>query len=78
MLLPAINGTKNMLEATKLEPKIKRVVLTSSIAAMMDPLTLPAIGTTYDQNSWNPSTYEQAKQHPIGGLKTRYCRLSVQ
>lgn len=61
MLIPAINGTKNILEATKLEPKIKRVVLTSSFAAVCDVLDLPSLGRTYTPESWNPATYEEAK-----------------
>lgn len=67
MLLPAINGMKNILEATKLEPRIKRFVFTSSFAAVNDPLTLPAIGKTFTADDWNPTTYEDAKQSPIPG-----------
>ncbi|CAA7268217.1 unnamed protein product [Cyclocybe aegerita] len=59
ILLPAINGTKNLVEATKLEPKIKRVVFTSSLAAVINP-TLPA-DTLHTPDEWNPMTYEEAK-----------------
>lgn len=68
MLIPAINGTKNILAATKLEPRIKRFVLTSSFAAANDPLTLPAIGKTFTADDWNPASYEDAKQSPITGM----------
>lgn len=66
MLIPAINGTKNILEATKLEPRIKRVVFTSSFAAVCDVLDLPSLGRTYTPESWNPATYDEAKvsTHP--------------
>ena len=61
MLIPAINGTRNILEATKLEPKISRIVLTSSFAAVCDVMDLPGLGRLYTQDSWNPATYEEAK-----------------
>lgn len=67
MLLPAIKGTTNILAATKLEPRIKRFVLTSSFAAANDPLTLPAIGKTFTADDWNPASYEDARQSPIAG-----------
>ncbi|KAJ7150148.1 NAD-P-binding protein [Mycena crocata] len=59
-LLPAINGTRNILKSTKLEPRIRRVVFTSTLAACLvtseaDP------GKIYTEADWNPSTYEQAK-----------------
>ncbi|KAJ3514445.1 hypothetical protein NLJ89_g2377 [Agrocybe chaxingu] len=59
ILLPAINGTKNLVEATKIEPKIKRVVFTSSLAAVINP-ALPA-DTLHTPDEWNPMTYEEAK-----------------
>ncbi|TFK50268.1 NAD-P-binding protein [Heliocybe sulcata] len=61
ILLPAINGTKNIVSATKLEPKIKRVVFTSSFAAVADPRTPPPAGKVYTSDDWNPITYEEGK-----------------
>ncbi|KAF7340215.1 NAD-P-binding protein [Mycena venus] len=59
LLIPAINGTKNLLSATKNEPRIKRVVFTSSLAAIIEP-TVEAAKTVVE-TEWNPITYEQAK-----------------
>ncbi|KAJ7150152.1 hypothetical protein C8R43DRAFT_1192112 [Mycena crocata] len=59
-LLPAINGTRNILKSTKLEPRIRRVVFTSTLAACL--VTSEAEpDKIYTEADWNPSTYEQAK-----------------
>lgn len=64
-LLPAITGTRNLVEATKLEPKIKRVVLTASFSSMINLETFPDKGRTFTDDDWNPATYEQAKTHTM-------------
>lgn len=58
MLEPAINGTVGILKAIKQHaPLVKRVVITSSIAAVMNPFSPPA---RYTEEDWNPVTEEQA------------------
>jgi len=47
MLQPAIEGTRQMMKACKKESSVKRVVVTSSFAAVLDMAKIPAIGTTY-------------------------------
>ncbi|KAF7340241.1 NAD-P-binding protein [Mycena venus] len=59
LLIPAINGTKNLLYATKNEPRIARVVFTSSLAAIIEPTREP--GKIVVETEWNPTTYEEAK-----------------
>ncbi|CAK7900707.1 putative NADPH-dependent methylglyoxal reductase Grp2p [[Candida] anglica] len=60
LLFPAINGTKNVLAAIKnVSPQITRVVITSSIAAIMNPDHDPTI--MVDESTWNPTTWELAK-----------------
>ncbi|KAJ7769659.1 NAD-P-binding protein [Mycena maculata] len=59
-LVPAVRGTRNLLEATKLEPRIRRVVFTGTLgtvvgSAELDPTKL------YTENDWNGATYEEAK-----------------
>ncbi|KAJ7179360.1 NAD-P-binding protein [Mycena filopes] len=54
MLIPAISGTKNLLESTKKEPRIRRV------PAMMDT-TNTDTGKVYTPEDWNPTTYDVAK-----------------
>lgn len=58
MLGPAVKGTVGLLEATKkYGHQVKRVIITSSFAAMVNADHLPAV---YDETSWNPITWEQA------------------
>lgn len=58
ILDPAINGTRGLLSAIKAcAPTVKRIVLTSSFAAMIDSETNPRI---YDESSWNPVTLQEA------------------
>ncbi|KAJ7081392.1 NAD-P-binding protein [Mycena belliarum] len=58
-LIPAINGTKNLLLATKHEPRIQRVIYTSSLAAIFDS-ALEA-GKPVVETEWNSVTYDEAK-----------------
>lgn len=63
MLIPAVNGTKSILEAIKKfgAKSIKKVVYTSSFAAICN------VRNAYDENlilnedSWNNDTWEEAK-----------------
>jgi nucleoside-diphosphate-sugar epimerase len=60
---PAINGTTEILKSVKAHaPSVKRVVITSSCAAVVDfaapPVTTPP--KVYTEDDWNPTTYENA------------------
>ncbi|ETS85369.1 hypothetical protein PFICI_03394 [Pestalotiopsis fici W106-1] len=58
LLKPAISGTKNILHAIKAyAPTCKRVVITSSFAAIVNPNRPPKI---YDESSWNPVSWDEA------------------
>ncbi|CAK7237807.1 methylglyoxal reductase (NADPH-dependent) gre2 [Sporothrix bragantina] len=58
VLEPAINGTTGILKAIQAHaPSVKRVVITSSFAAMTQDSTPPKI---YDESSWNPITWDEA------------------
>lgn len=71
LLDPAIKGTKEILEAVaKKAPQVKRVVITSSFAAMVDLAQGYRPGYTYSEKDWNPVTYEAAK---AGGGAEAYC-----
>ncbi|KAK7691061.1 hypothetical protein QCA50_006164 [Cerrena zonata] len=63
IMVPAINGAKSMLEAAKKEPKVKRIVLTSSMAAVMLGSRGISPGYTYTSDDWNPITYEEGKSN---------------
>ncbi len=71
LLDPAIKGTTSILQAVeKYAPQVKRIVITSSFAAITDPTQGARPGYTYSEKDWNPVTYEQAKS---GDGPTAYC-----
>lgn len=70
LLKPAVNGTKNALQAIKkYGPQIKNVVVTSSYAAIgtaakeLDPSEIVT------EETWNQITWEEAKKDPISGYR---------
>lgn len=73
LLLPAINGTVSILKAAhqyneKNHNKVKRIVVTSSFASVVDPNKGYRPGYSYTEKDWCPLTYEQgvaAKDNPI-------------
>ncbi|KAL1857329.1 hypothetical protein Plec18167_008406 [Paecilomyces lecythidis] len=73
ILDPAINGTLNMLKAAAAakNPQLKRVIVTSSFAAIGDLDHGHRPGYTYSERDWNPATYEAAAKHPSGAWV--YC-----
>ncbi|ROV88107.1 hypothetical protein VSDG_09388 [Cytospora chrysosperma] len=65
LLEPAIKGTNQILDAVAAHaPQVKRVVITSSFASILDPLKGSRPGYTYTEEDWNPVTYEQAAEGP--------------
>ncbi|KAG9084813.1 methylglyoxal reductase (NADPH-dependent) gre2, partial [Ceratobasidium sp. 370] len=65
LLVPAIHGTTEILKATKAHaPTVKRVVVTSSSAAIVDRSKGDRPGYVYSEKDWNPITFEQAQTHP--------------
>ncbi|CAH2353976.1 putative NADPH-dependent methylglyoxal reductase Grp2p [[Candida] railenensis] len=71
IILPAINGTVNVLKAIKATaPQIDKVVITSSVASQ---LTYSNPSARVSEDTWNDITYEQAKESGSGaylGSKT--------
>ena len=69
-LTPAINGTKEILSAIhRSAPSVKRVIITSSCAAVIDFISeaaksLEAKSYTYTEADWNPVTYDTAMIGP--------------
>lgn len=71
MLIPAIEGTKNLLASVAAHaPQAKRVVVTSSFAAMADFSKGFWPGHTYNEADWNEVTYDYAK---TGDAVVAYC-----
>ncbi|EMY79553.1 3-beta hydroxysteroid dehydrogenase/isomerase family protein [Leptospira weilii serovar Ranarum str. ICFT] len=67
---PAVFGTKNVLEAANASPSVKRIVLTSSVAAVMgdnvDALSVP--NCRFSEEHWN--TTSSLKHQPYPYSKT--------
>ncbi len=70
LIQPAVNGTRNVLEAATRAPTVKRVVLTSSVAAIMgdgaDAEGRP--GRTLTEDDWN--TTSNTEHQPYAYSKT--------
>lgn len=76
LIKPAINGTSEILKSTlKYAPGVKRVVVTSSFAAIGNFFDSQGNGRVYTSDDWNPITMEQATsgnnlRHAYWGSKT--------
>lgn len=58
---PAIKGTTGVLKAIKANaPSVKRVVITSSFAAIVNAKKHPRL---YSEKDWNPVTWQEAMDH---------------
>jgi len=60
IIVPAVKGTQSILGSATKSPTVKRVVLTSSAAALFDLSRDPKVPYTYTAEDWNPVTYEEA------------------
>ncbi|CAG9951041.1 unnamed protein product [Clonostachys rosea f. rosea IK726] len=69
LIQPAVEGTSRMLEAIASSSTVKRVVLTSSFAAVVDPTKGPRAGYTYTEEDWNPMTPEKALENNLFGYQ---------
>ncbi|KAB8211957.1 hypothetical protein BDV34DRAFT_233945 [Aspergillus parasiticus] len=60
---PAVLGTMSLLTAVKAHaPSVKRVIITSSFAAMYNPYNHPEV---YTEDHWNPVTLQEAMADPV-------------
>ncbi|CAF9918922.1 MAG: methylglyoxal reductase (NADPH-dependent) gre2 [Heterodermia speciosa] len=70
LLDPAVVGTTGLLKAVKQSaPTVKRVVITSSFAAIIHPGKGTRPGYTYSEKDWDPITEEEAIQNPSNGYR---------
>lgn len=66
LLDPAIVGTTELLKAVaRYAPQVKRVVLTSSFAAILDGNKGNSYKYTYTEQDWNPITEAEAHASPL-------------
>lgn len=62
---PAVNGTTGILHAiAKSAPTVKRVVITSSFAAILDASRASDPTATFSEKSWNPVTIDDIHKDP--------------
>lgn len=70
LLKPAVNGTKNALKAIeKYGPQIKKVVVTSSYAAISTAEKEGDASHTNNEDSWNEISWEEAKKDAYAGYR---------
>ena len=69
LLGPAITGTTGILKSVqKYAPLVKRVVVTSSFAAIND-VYAPFAGKVYSEADWSPITEAQANYSPANAYR---------
>ncbi|KAF2085013.1 NAD(P)-binding protein [Saccharata proteae CBS 121410] len=70
LLDPAIIGTTGILKSIKKSaPEVKRVVITSSFAALVNPSKGTWPEHTYSEADWSPLTHEEALKDPASGYR---------
>lgn len=70
LLDPAIIGTTGILKAIKKNaPSVKRVVITSSFASIIDASKGFNYDHTYSEADWNPITEAEAVENPSNGYR---------
>jgi len=56
LIEPAVNGTRNVMSSALKSPKLKRLTILSSFAAVVDLAKNPRPGYVYTSADWNPLT----------------------
>jgi len=70
LLDPAVIGTTGILKSIKKSaPSVKRVVITSSFASIVDGSKGSRPEHTYSEADWNPITKESAVENPSNGYR---------
>ncbi|KAK4619569.1 Ketoreductase azaE [Fulvia fulva] len=70
LLDPAVIGTTGILKSIKKSaPSVKRVVITSSFASIVNPSKGHAVGHVYSEKDWNPITHAEALENPAAGYR---------
>lgn len=69
LLIPALNGTKGVLNAVKKYGDVKKVVVTSSFAAIVDVSKFSDGSCVFTEKDWNPATWEGCQTDPMNA----YC-----
>lgn len=76
LLDPAIIGTTGILKSIKKSaPSVKKVVITSSFAAIVNPSKGTWPNHTYSESDWNPLTHEEALKDPANGYRGKILSI---
>ncbi|KAF2096466.1 NAD(P)-binding protein [Rhizodiscina lignyota] len=67
LVLPAVDGTKNVLNSALLAPNLKRVTVLSSFASVVDLEKNPRPGYIYTEKDWDPVTEQLARKDGFWG-----------
>jgi nucleoside-diphosphate-sugar epimerase len=68
LITTAVNGTVGILKAVKAKaPTVKRMVVTSSFAAIVDPKKSATYH--YSEKDWSPATREEALTSPLAAYR---------
>jgi nucleoside-diphosphate-sugar epimerase len=68
LITTAVSGTTGILEAVKAKaPTVKRVVITSSFAAIVDPKK--PLSYKYTEADWDPITEKEARQNALSAYR---------
>ncbi|PWN86503.1 NAD(P)-binding protein, partial [Acaromyces ingoldii] len=77
LLDPALDGTLNVLQAAQKQASVKKIVITSSFAAVTDLNAgdTQRPGYVYTEKDWNPATYKEAAAAtgPMAGVFAYYA-----
>lgn len=65
LLIPAVNGTKGVLNAVKKYGNVKQVVVTSSYAAIGDVTKFADSSCVFTEKDWNPTTWKGCQTDPV-------------
>ncbi|KAI9673477.1 MAG: methylglyoxal reductase (NADPH-dependent) gre2 [Caeruleum heppii] len=78
LLDPAIIGTTGILKAIKKNaPEVRKVVITSSFASIIDGNKGTRPGYVYSEKDWNPITQEEAVLNPSNGYRGMILALAI-
>jgi len=75
LLIPSINGTRSICNASLKTPTVKRVVITSSFASVFDASAGHSPGRIYTEKDWSPLTYEDGKHASITPVAYRASKV---
>ena len=70
LMRPAIVGTESVLSAALREPAVRRIVITSSCAAVLTPAPDPR---TFSEENWNEASIVEVKEKGKDISKKRTC-----